>query len=169
MKNIILTITLTLISMNSFAGLNMTCYQSFMNEYNGESGYSKDDMRGVKSLTMLDCTDAKGDDYSMLIRGVGIGYKVSAAADYAISCPTVNRRKLIRRGEVSLGSVKVSASLYFGVDALVAINHKGGLCAMTGVDLGLGVAASLGHMKIYKGSTHDNHEKFEEYYRNYPY
>jgi hypothetical protein len=160
MKKIIL-ITLTLISMNSFAGLHMTCEQVAINQ-TGEG----DVMTGLKSSTILSCKGKKQKDYTLVIKGYGLGVKLGLGSVLAITCPTVSERRLNRVGKVSLGSVKATASVFLGADAVVAVNHRGGTCMMVGFNFNsYSAGVSIGKMTIFKGDVYDNQDHIDRIFK----
>lgn len=158
-KSLFTLITLTLISFNSFAGVHLTC-----NQYIVDQQGSMDYMNGVKAISILDCQDKDREQYTMFIKGFGLGGKLAAASNFAVTCPTVNKRRLKRKGKVTLGSAKINASILIGANTAVAVNHRGGFCALVGVDfVGFALNASVGKMVIYKGTTYDNYEALKKY------
>jgi hypothetical protein len=147
---ILITISLALISLNSLAGIHLTCDQSIIDQ----SGYS-DSMNGVKSISILNCYDNNREQYTLFMKGFGVGGKLALMSEYAVTCPTVSKRRLNRKGKVVLGSVKANASVFVGADVAVAANHRGGVCLLAGYDFyGVAAAVSVGKMVIYKGSVH---------------
>lgn len=158
MKKIIVTIALAVISMNSFAGLHMTCTQTGLNQ-TGE----QDQMTGIKAVTVLTCLDKKVNDYTLIIKGYGIGFKAALGSTFAITCPTVSKRRLKRVGSVSLGAVKATAGVIVGADAVVAVNHRGGTCVMVGATLaGLSAGVSVGKMSIYTGEISEHYDRIQD-------
>lgn len=157
MKNFILTIALTLFSLNSFAGVHLKCEQSIIDQ----SGYN-DVMNGVKSIAILHCQNKNREQYTIFMKGYGLGYKFSMLSEYLVTCPTVSKRRINKKGKVVLGSARASASIVFGLNATVAANHRGGVCLVAGYEaMGFLASASVGKMVIYKGSVHHESVKKE--------
>jgi allophanate hydrolase subunit 1 len=94
--------------------------------------------------------------YTVLMKGVGLGFRFGISSDYIITCPTVSKKRLKRKGKVNLGSIKLGADAFFGAQGGVALNHRGGMCIIGGVDAAaFGASVTLGKMVIYKGALQE--------------
>lgn len=153
MKKLLFTI-MFLLSVTSYAGVNLNCSL----ESNGES-YADSEMSGHVLLggsIQANCRDSKYDKYSVQISGIGPGLEFDAGAAFILSCPTVSKKRLIRKGQAILGTLNVSATPLFGAMAGIALNHRGGSCFLIGITGGLGVSVKVGYMKIMSGSLEQN-------------
>lgn len=168
MKKLIL-IVLTFTSLSSFAGVHLICDQSAIDQ-----GGHLDHMNGVKNISILSCEGKNRERYTMFIKGYGLGGKIALFSEFAVTCPTVNKRKLHKRGKVTLGTIKANASVFIGANAAVAANHKGGFCVMAGYDFyGFAASVSVGKMVIYKGSLYEQeglvYEELKQYLPTWEY
>lgn len=135
-------------ALNSLAAVNLKC--AYMESDIFQTGHATgaQQTKVLAKTQFTSCYDKDGNSYTITFDGVGAALKLVAGEDMVVTCPTVNKRKLLRNGSVNLGAVKVGASLFYGVSATVALNHKGGVCLLGGIDLGLGAEAVLGKMSI---------------------
>ncbi len=141
MKKIIILFSL-FASLNSFASLGLKCKQNLWD----------DGHVGLAGTTILDCEDFKGNEYMVVFSGVGPGLLVNDERHAVITCPTISKKRLEKKGQVNLGSVKVSAAIIGGVELAIAANQRGGTCLLTGVSFAAGASILIGKVTIY---THE--------------
>lgn len=155
MKKLLMALAL-LTSVNSFAGISLYCSSdmTIKNNDNYVVGAGRHLLLGGEFKT--DCKDRKGNDYSIVLEGVGPGLEFVQQDYVVVTCPTVNKKRLNSRGKVVLGAVNISASAVIGVTAGVSINHRGGACLISGFTAGVGVSIKVGFMKIMAGSLNSN-------------
>jgi len=139
---------ITLISAPTFAAVNLSCKHL-------SPGPTEEFHYGVLGHALLDCTGKNDQKYAVVFRGAGLGIRHTSDAVVGLTCPTVSLKRLNNKGRVNLGAVRVAASLGGGASASVALNHRGGVCLMGGLELGAGVSASLGELSILKGDAKD--------------
>lgn len=144
----VLLLSLTTFSLKSFSAVNLTC-EMYENK-------STDSHFTVIGQTLLNCRDSKGESYTLVFRGIGLGLRKAPKQIIVLTCPTVSKKKLNRKGKVELFGVKVAASLGVGVNAVAAINHKGGTCLAAGLEMGAGASVTTGQMIILKGTDHED-------------
>ncbi len=152
MKKIIIALAF-LTSLNSFAGVFLTCSSKDVHE--GGEGVVSDNILLFGEFK-FSCKDFKGNDYSIQMKGVGPGIEFNPDAAVAVACPSVSKKRLNSRGKVILGAVNVSAAIIGGVTEGIALNHRGGMCLVSGFTTGFGASIKIGYLKIMKGSLESN-------------
>lgn len=151
-----------LLSMNSFAGIFLTCNSSDQDAK--DLGWGTGDHRIIAGQLRLDCKDKRGDWYSIDIQGIGPGIEIVKSAVIGIACPLVSKKKLDNRGSLSFLGGNVSATVLVGATLGAGINIRGGFCAIGGLNTnGFGASAEVGLLKIMKGTLKSNNlERPEE-------
>lgn len=138
MKKILILFSL-ITSFNSYASLSLKCSQNLWDD--GHVGF--------EATKIFNCKDFKGNEHTVIFRDVGPGLLINDETYAVMTCPTVSKKRLERKGLVNLGSVKVSAAVIGGVEVAIAANLRGGACLLTGVNIGIGVSVLVGRMSIY--------------------
>jgi hypothetical protein len=144
----------SIFSQNASAGLNLVCETHDVHRHFLAYGQ-----------IVLDCSRIGRDevtsdnhDYAVIISGVGPGLQLDLGTRAIVSCPTVSKKRLDRKGYVYMASATVSATAIAGATAGVAINHRGGACFIAGAQLGLGASAKIGGFTILNSSHDFSHQ-----------
>jgi hypothetical protein len=101
----------------------------------------------------LNCLTHKGEEYSIYLSGIGPGLEFTAGRLF-LTCPTVSKKRLDRKGEILLGAINVSATPGVGANVGVGLNHRGGACFLGGVQSGLGASVKIGGLFISTGHAY---------------
>lgn len=147
MKNILLLVFMGMFGFEAYAGLHMACTSS--------EGFDLIDPESNNYHALViggvtaSCVATNGDRYTLSLKGGGVGIGGSLES-FVISCPSVSKKRLDRKGFVHLGSVHASAAFVAGASTAIALNHRGGFCTAIGLDYGMTAAVKIGRMSIYK-------------------
>lgn len=150
MKALLISL-LALGSISSFAAVNLSCKHT---DPWGNYGATSDEHLMVVGNTLLDCSDKNDVKYTVALVGVGPGMRYTSNGIIGLTCPTVSKAKLNNKGRINLGAVRVAASVVGGGNVAVALNHRGGVCLMGGLEFGAGFSVVVGKMSILKGESH---------------
>ena len=69
---------------------------------------------------------------------------------FTFSCPLVSKKRFNQPGGAVFGGVRVSATAIAGLDVGLYSNHALGVCALSGVTLGVGASATAGVVRVEK-------------------
>ena len=148
MKNILNLIVLMMIGAGSAnAALNLKCKSS--RKINSGLGMV---ILGGGQLD-LDCVDKDNNPYTVDMVGFGFGLEVEVKNSVRVSCPFVNKKRLLNY-DIELVGPKITANFGGGFDLGVAMNARGALCTFAGVNLGGGASATLNYILISAGKEH---------------
>jgi hypothetical protein len=157
MKKLIATFLL-LGSLSSQAAVNLVCSQEY-----GDNGDIMPSAHGfVYGSLYTDCRDKNNNSYSITLKGVGPGLELHTTSGFVVTCPTVSKKRLDRKGVINLGSTQISATAIGGVSAGLAVNFLGGSCFIGGIQYGFGASMKVGLFKLMKGSLRENNIKGAE-------
>ena len=152
MKTFVVTfLLLSSIFANSPAhALEMVC-KSY-NTFSGEDYEDPNNHLLIGSINEYTCKTAHGQGMIVSLYGVGPGIRADLGDLLTVNCPLIREKKVLRLLE------KHNAFTLFGADASLAagvsarlgffVNHRGGICTLTGTGIALGASAQISALSI---------------------
>lgn len=153
----LLSLLFLLSSANSFAALNLVCssdtgameWDVYRIGYKGNTDTNVQLV--IPNFVTANCRSAKGEDYTLQIKAGGVGAHFTFHERLVVTCPLVSEKKLMKRGHMILVGVNASVSLGLGVD--VGLYAGRSVCALVGVEFGVGAGVSIGAFAITHSSS----------------
>lgn len=152
MKKLLLSVLALTFSATTFAGVNLVCY-------------SIDDIAGYsygKGILEVECKDKDKNIFFMKFTGFGPGLEIAQSTGMVLSCPLVNKKKIIDGRPLKVVGAKASISAIGSLKLGLGLNERGALCTITGAGFGLGASGEVGEFVLtYKGNEKNGFVSYE--------
>lgn len=104
----------------------------------------------VAGWLFQECEDKAGNKYGLDFIGYGAGLEMSVDSYTVVSCPLVNKKRILAGKSLKVFGPKISAGLVGGFHLGLGANARGVVCTLAGFNFNsYGAAALVGEMEIY--------------------